>query len=58
MIKMFVDRFLYLIEYCSDKDFDPAIFQIIHDEYANAWKKLDQAEQGEITERLNKVYHV
>jgi len=30
----------------------------MHDEYANAWKKLDQVEQGEITERLNKVYYV
>ena len=58
MTKMFVDRFLFLIEYCSGKSFDPNIFQIMHDEYANAWKKLDQAEQGEITERLNKVYYV
>ena len=58
MIQMFVKRFLELMEYCSDKNFDPKIFQILHDEYANAWKKLDQAEQGEITEYLNKVYHV
>ena len=54
---MFVDRFLYLIEYCSDKNFDPNIFRLLHDQYAHAWKKLDQAKQGEITECLNKVYH-
>jgi hypothetical protein len=30
---------------------------MLHDEYANAWKKLDVAEQGEISFMLQEILH-
>ena len=53
MIKLFVDEWFRLINYCNKRDtFDPGIFSSMHDNYFKAWKKLDQAAQGEISERI------
>ena len=55
MITMFVHEWLRLCAYCKSEHFDKGIFMSYHDNYEKAWKKLDFAQQGEISYRLSQL---
>jgi hypothetical protein len=55
MITMFVQEWLRLCAYCKSEHFDKGIFMSYHDNYEKAWKKLDFAQQGEISYRLSQL---
>jgi hypothetical protein len=52
MFAVFVKEYLELLDYCSSKNYDILIFTMRHDQYAKAYQRLDQAEQGAIAEKL------
>jgi hypothetical protein len=55
----FVSLFFDLLAYCEDKqNFDPKTFKIKHDFYSKKYAKLEQDEQGYITEQIYKKYGV
>lgn len=54
MIQLFVREWFALIDYCNNKHtFDLDIFEIKCNNYFGAWKKLDHASQGEISDRIS-----
>jgi hypothetical protein len=48
LIKLYVEKWFSLINYCNSDRFDKDIFQIYHDQYRDAWDALDYQLQGEV----------
>jgi hypothetical protein len=56
MIKLLLDKYIFLTEYCDNWNFDPGWFRIHHEEYAGRYKKLDYAQQGELCHLINEYF--
>jgi len=53
---VFVQKFFDLIAYCEMLSFNDTTFKSMSDEYAKKYAKLNQSDQGFITEQINIRY--